>query len=245
MPFAAVRRRPRPPHREQARSRRHPQQEDAAGRAEHHTRSRDGAGRWTDDQLVRAIRQGISHDGRRLSVVMPYPTLSILTDDDVQAIVAYLDRCRRCATSCRSGFRFASPSPRRTRRGPRRGRTSSPRARAAAPTSCTSRAACTATRRGRPRVPITAPARHGVRRRPALRDEALFDEIDDDPVRPPAEAARLDPPSFRTSPNITPDPSGIPYFDEAIFIRTIRSGRVAGSAAHPRHALVRVPQAHR
>ena len=55
-----------------------------------------------------------------------------------------------------------------------------------------------------------------------------FDEIDDDPVRPPAEAARLDPPSFVTSPNITQDPSGIPYFDEAIFIQTIRTGRVAG-----------------
>ena len=52
--------------------------------------SETGAGRWTDDQLVRAIRQGVSHDGRRLSVVMPYPTLSRLTDEDVHAIVAYL-----------------------------------------------------------------------------------------------------------------------------------------------------------
>ena len=56
-----------------------------------------------------------------------------------------------------------------------------------------------------------------------------FDELDDDPVRPPAEAARLDlPSSFVTSPNITQDPSGIPYFDEALFIQTIRTGRVAG-----------------
>jgi mono/diheme cytochrome c family protein len=49
-----------------------------------------GAGRWTDDQLVRAIRQGISHDGRRLSVDMPSPALSILTDDDLGAIFEFL-----------------------------------------------------------------------------------------------------------------------------------------------------------
>ena len=49
-----------------------------------------GAGRWTDEQLIRAIREGIGHDGRRLSLVMPYWKLSILTDDDVRSIVAYL-----------------------------------------------------------------------------------------------------------------------------------------------------------
>ena len=39
------------------------------------------------------------------------------------------------------------------------------------------------------------------------------------------------------SANITPDPSGIPYYTEAIFIQTIRTGKVAGirplSAAMP------------
>src|SRR5438477_9179793 len=41
-----------------------------------------GAGRWTDAQLIRAIREGIGHDGRRLGLSMPYPAFSILTDDD-------------------------------------------------------------------------------------------------------------------------------------------------------------------
>jgi hypothetical protein len=59
----------------------------------------------------------------------------------------------------------------------------------------------------------------GASRRSATR------ELDDDPVRPPAEAARLDPPSFVTSPNITQDPSGITYFDEAIF--TPKASRAA------------------
>src|SRR5215467_4528760 len=31
-----------------------------------------GAGNWTDDQLARAIREGIGHDGRALFPLMPY-----------------------------------------------------------------------------------------------------------------------------------------------------------------------------
>jgi len=31
-----------------------------------------GAGNWTDDQLARAIREGIGHDGRALFPMMPY-----------------------------------------------------------------------------------------------------------------------------------------------------------------------------
>jgi hypothetical protein len=32
-----------------------------------------GAGTWSDDMLARAIREGISHDGRTLFPMMPYP----------------------------------------------------------------------------------------------------------------------------------------------------------------------------
>jgi mono/diheme cytochrome c family protein len=38
-----------------------------------------GAGSWSDAQLVRAIRNGISHDGRQLSLAMPYDYLSVMT----------------------------------------------------------------------------------------------------------------------------------------------------------------------
>lgn len=47
-----------------------------------------GVGRWTDEQLARAIRQGIAHDGRRLHGAMP--THRHLTDEDVAAVIAYL-----------------------------------------------------------------------------------------------------------------------------------------------------------
>jgi mono/diheme cytochrome c family protein len=49
-----------------------------------------GAGTWTDDQLVRAIREGIGHDGRALFPVMPYQHFRSLSDEDVASIVVYL-----------------------------------------------------------------------------------------------------------------------------------------------------------
>ena len=160
---------------------------------------------------------------------MPYPTLSILTDEDVHAIVAYL----RSLPPVRNALPKWIPvrvaeQPMEPPRAP------------ATPSEL-------ATRKGRGAYLVhIARCVHCHSPRPATGSEHLrrrdmefgggrrfetkryFDEFDDDPVRPPAEAARLDPPSFVTSPNITQDPSGIAYFDEAIFIRTIRTGRVAG-----------------
>jgi mono/diheme cytochrome c family protein len=49
-----------------------------------------GLGQWTSDQIVTAIRAGGAPDGRQLSPVMPYPALSHLTDEDAQALVAFL-----------------------------------------------------------------------------------------------------------------------------------------------------------
>ena len=49
-----------------------------------------GLGAWTDTQIIAAIRTGQTPDGRQLSPVMPYPALAHLTDEDAQAIVAFL-----------------------------------------------------------------------------------------------------------------------------------------------------------
>ena len=49
-----------------------------------------GAGSWSDDMLVRAIREGISHDGRSLFPLMPYPQYKYMSDEDVESVVAYL-----------------------------------------------------------------------------------------------------------------------------------------------------------
>jgi mono/diheme cytochrome c family protein len=49
-----------------------------------------GIGSWTSDQIVTTIRTGTTPDGRTLSPVMPYPALSHLTDEDAQAVAAFL-----------------------------------------------------------------------------------------------------------------------------------------------------------
>ena len=49
-----------------------------------------GAGAWTDDMLARAIREGISHDGRALFPLMPYQQFRHMSDEDLASVVVYL-----------------------------------------------------------------------------------------------------------------------------------------------------------
>lgn len=49
-----------------------------------------GLGKWTDAEIITALRTGVTPDGRRLIPAMPYGDFSALTDQDVRAIVAYL-----------------------------------------------------------------------------------------------------------------------------------------------------------
>jgi mono/diheme cytochrome c family protein len=49
-----------------------------------------GIGAWTDAQIVAAIRQGVRNDGMRLLPIMPYPYYHRMTDEDANAVVAFL-----------------------------------------------------------------------------------------------------------------------------------------------------------
>jgi mono/diheme cytochrome c family protein len=49
-----------------------------------------GAGSWSDDQLARAIREGVGHDGRALFPSMPYQDFRAMSDEDLASIVVYL-----------------------------------------------------------------------------------------------------------------------------------------------------------
>lgn len=49
-----------------------------------------GAGRWPDDALARAIREGVGHDGRALHPQMWSSSFRILADEDVASVVVYL-----------------------------------------------------------------------------------------------------------------------------------------------------------
>jgi mono/diheme cytochrome c family protein len=49
-----------------------------------------GIGAWTDDEIKRAITNGVSKDGSKLKPPMGYQYYATLTPDDLDAIVAYL-----------------------------------------------------------------------------------------------------------------------------------------------------------
>jgi mono/diheme cytochrome c family protein len=55
------------------------------------TSSKDkGIGAWTDDEIKRAITQGVSRDGSKLKPPMGYHYYATVAADDLDAIVAYL-----------------------------------------------------------------------------------------------------------------------------------------------------------
>ena len=49
-----------------------------------------GLGSWTDGEIVRAIREGVSRDGHALFPMMPYQKYANLGDEDVYALVAFM-----------------------------------------------------------------------------------------------------------------------------------------------------------
>jgi len=49
-----------------------------------------GLGDWSDDEIKRAITQGIHKDGSKLRPPMGYPFYARMTPDDLNAVVAYL-----------------------------------------------------------------------------------------------------------------------------------------------------------
>ena len=49
-----------------------------------------GVGGWTDGELIRAIREGISRDGRVLFPLMPYTEFRSMSDEDVESVVAFI-----------------------------------------------------------------------------------------------------------------------------------------------------------
>jgi len=49
-----------------------------------------GLGRWSEEDIVRAIRAGQRPDGRELAPAMPWRAYAALTDEDARAVAAYL-----------------------------------------------------------------------------------------------------------------------------------------------------------
>lgn len=68
-----------------------------------------GLGEWSDDAIVRAIRDGVDNEGEALCASMP--RFSALSDDDGAAVVAYL----RSLTPERSSIEGSCPADRGAR----------------------------------------------------------------------------------------------------------------------------------
>jgi mono/diheme cytochrome c family protein len=49
-----------------------------------------GLGKWTDGEILRAMREGVDREGNALFPIMPYGHFRHMSDDDAKAIVAYL-----------------------------------------------------------------------------------------------------------------------------------------------------------
>lgn len=50
-----------------------------------------GLGAWSDGEKIRAIREGVDRDGRALFPMMPYANYRKMSDEDVEAVVAYMN----------------------------------------------------------------------------------------------------------------------------------------------------------
>jgi mono/diheme cytochrome c family protein len=165
-----------------------------------------GAGNWTDDQFARAIREGIGHDGRALFPMMPYMHYREMSDEDVASVIVYLR-------------------------------------------------SLPAVRRELPKTEIIFPVKYLVRSMPEpLTSPVAEDASASDMVRhgahlvnlagcsdchtPQVHGERVPGMDFAggmilsgawgsvASANLTPDATGIPYYDEALFVQVLHSGYV-------------------
>ena len=164
-----------------------------------------GAGNWTDDMLARAIREGIGHDGRALFPFMPYPDFRHMSDEDLASVIVYL----RSIPPIRKAL---------------------PKTEIIFPVKYLMRSVP---------QPITEPVPQPDVSTPVKRGEYLVTiagctdchtpQAKGQPIRGLEFAGGfiLEGPWGRVaSANITPDPSGISYYDEALFLEMIRTGYV-------------------
>jgi mono/diheme cytochrome c family protein len=166
-----------------------------------------GAGTRTDEQFVGAIRQGIGHDGRTLiGFDMPYLELAHLSDEDLAAVIAYI---RSIPPVRHKVPRTVWPEEFRELYRPLPPTGPVPRPDMSDPV-----------KRGRYLTTIAGCAGCHTPLNERLEPLPGLDFAGGLPLYGPWGKV--------ASANITPDPSGIPYYDEAMFLRTIRTGRVNG-----------------
>lgn len=170
-----------------------------------------GVGAWSDDELARAIREGVSRDGHALFPIMPYTNYRQMSDEDLASIIVYL-RSIPPIHKALPKTKLIFPLSRLVNLMPQ---------------------------------PVTTPIAAPDLSTPAKRGAYLAtlgscNECHTPQNRGPipgmtyAGGMKLVEPSGEVvSTNITPDPSGISYYDEALFLEVMRTGQVKARKLNP------------
>lgn len=167
--------------------------------------SETGVGTWTDDELARAIREGVTREGRAMFPIMPYEDFRYMSDEDVASVVVYMRSLPAVKHALPESVVFA-PVKYLIRDAPQ------PITAAIPPPD-----ASTAAARGAYLARLAAcdgchtPAKRGS---PIPGMDFAGGFVMSGPWGSVATA------------NITPDPSGISYYDENLFCEVMRTGMV-------------------
>jgi mono/diheme cytochrome c family protein len=170
-----------------------------------------GIGGWTDDEVARAIREGVRKDGTALFPIMPYLDFASMDDEDVTSVVVYL-RTLPPVKNVVATRHLPGPLEYIVNTMPKPITTPQP-----------SHPAATAAERGL--YLVTLAGCHGCHT--PQDDKGNFLPGMDfagggafpDPSQEGKEVFTL---------NITPDPSGIAHYDEAMFLQTLKTGQIQG-----------------
>ena len=166
-----------------------------------------GIGNWTDDEIARAIREGVSRDGRALFPMMPYLNFRNMSDEDVASVVVYLRSIPAVRNAMqRTSLDFPLSRIVNTIPVPLEGAVAEPSAneRGAYLVKLAECETChTAAVQGQPLEGM------------AFAGGFEF-KVAGSQVKPVVSA------------NITPDASGIAHYDEALFEQVLRTGKLPG-----------------
>lgn len=173
-----------------------------------------GIGALSDDMVARAIREGIHRSGRTLFPIMPYHQYRYMSDEDLASVVVYLRTLKPLATN-HPPTEIPFPVSRLINSLPE---------------------------------PITEPVPAPNRTDPVAYGDYLvrIGACRDCHTPMDAQGTSLTHLEFSggntfvgpfgsvASNNITPDPSGIPYYSEEVFLTMMRTGMVGARKIHDR-----------
>ena len=164
-----------------------------------------GSGTWSDDALARAIREGIGHDGRALFNVMPYEGYRHMPDEDLASVIVFL----RSLPAVRNPL---------------------PKTEIIFPVKYLMRSVPEPVTQPVAAPDLSDPVKRGAFLVTMAGCKDCHTPLDKGEPIPSLELAGgqvFEGPWGRVaSANLTPDPSGIPYYDETLFLQVIRTGYV-------------------